>query len=71
MSTLSLDQMTIKEKLQIMEELWRDLCSNQDHIPVPQWHKDLLDNREEAFKSGQARLLDWETVKKRIADRIS
>jgi len=71
MSTLSLDQMTIKEKLQIMEELWRDLCSNQDQIPVPQWHKDLLDNREEALRKGQARLLDWETVKKRIADRIS
>lgn len=71
MSTLSLDQMTIKEKLQIMEELWRDLCSNKDQIPVPQWHKDLLDNREEALKKGQARFLDWETVKKRIADRIS
>jgi putative addiction module component (TIGR02574 family) len=71
MSTLSLDQMTIKEKLQIMEELWRDLCSNQDQVPVPQWHKNLLDNREEAFRNGQANLLDWETVKKRIADRIS
>ncbi|MEA2060862.1 MAG: addiction module protein [Thermodesulfobacteriota bacterium] len=34
MPTLPLEQMTVKEKLQIMEELWSDLCSNQNDIPV-------------------------------------
>jgi len=35
MPTLSLEQMTVKEKLQVMEELWSDLCCNQNQIPVP------------------------------------
>jgi hypothetical protein len=26
MPTLPLEQMTVKEKLQVMEELWSDLC---------------------------------------------
>ena len=42
MPTLPLEEMTVKEKLQVMEELWSDLCCNQNQIPVPQWHKDLL-----------------------------
>lgn len=70
MSTLSLGQMTIEEKLQIMEERWIGLCSDQDQIPVPQWHKDLLNNRERALEKRQSRLLDWETIKKRMADRM-
>ena len=71
MPTLPLEQMTVKEKLQAMEELWSDLCSNQNQIPVPQWHKDILDRREKLIKEGKATFVDWETAKKRIADRIS
>ena len=71
MPTLPLEKMTVEEKLQVMEELWSDLCCNQNHIPVPQWHKDILDKRENLVKEGKATFVDWETAKKRIADRIS
>jgi len=46
MPTLPLEQMTVEEKLQAMEELWSDLCCNQNQIPVPRWHKDILDRRD-------------------------
>ena len=71
MPTLPLEDMTVTEKLQVMEELWSDLCCNQDQIPVPQWHKDILDRREELVKQGKAIFVDLETAKKRIASRIS
>ncbi|MCR4290467.1 MAG: addiction module protein [Candidatus Scalindua sp.] len=71
MPTLPLEEMTVSEKLQVMEELWSDLCCNQDQIPVPQWHKDILDRREELVKQGKATFVDWKTAKKRIANRIS
>ena len=62
--------MTVREKLQIMEELWSDLSHNQSQIPVPQWHKDILNEREKLLKEGKAIFIDWETAKKRIADKI-
>jgi hypothetical protein len=71
MLTLPLEQMTVKEKLQAMEELWSDLSCNQNQIPVPQWHKDILDRREKLIKEGKATFVDWETEKKRIAYIIS
>ena len=71
MLTLPLEQMTVEEKLRVMEELWSDLCCNQSRIPVPQWHKDILNRREKLVKEGRATFVDWETAKKRIADRIS
>ena len=69
--TLRLDQMTIAEKLRAMEALWDDLCRREEDVPVPQWHKDLLDERERLVEQGKARFIDWETAKKRISERTT
>jgi len=63
-----LKKMTVKEKLQAMEELWSDLCCNQNQVPVPQWHKDTLDRQERLIKEGKATFVDWETAKKTDTD---
>jgi len=63
--------MSLEEKLRAMEELWDDLCRREDAIPVPQWHKDLLDERERLIQEGKATFVDWETAKKRISERTS
>jgi Putative addiction module component len=72
MSTmLQVDQMTLEEKLRVMEELWDDLCRREKDVPVPQWHKELLDERERAIEQGTARFSDWEAARKRISERTS
>ena len=63
--------MTLEEKLRVMEALWDNLCRNDESLPVHQWQKDLLDERERLVKDGKAQFVDWETAKKRIAQRIS
>ena len=68
---LQLDQMSLEEKLRAMEELWDDLCRREEAIPVPQWHKDTLDERERLIEQGKAQFLDWETAKKGISERTS
>lgn len=68
---LQIDQMTIAEKLRIMEELWDDLRTRAEGVPVPQWQKDLLDERERLIETGEAQLSDWETAKKRITEQTS
>lgn len=72
MSTeLQIDQMTLDEKLRAMEALWDDLCQHEEYIPVPQWQKDLLDERERLIEQGSAGFSDWEIAKKRISERTS
>jgi hypothetical protein len=68
---LQIAEMTLEEKLRAMEALWDDLCRREEALPVPQWHKDLLDERERLVEEGQARFIDWETAKKRISERTS
>ncbi len=69
-AALQIDQMTLEEKLRAMELLWENLILREQDIPIPQWHKDLLDEREHLVKEGKAKFLDWETAKAQIRSGI-
>jgi hypothetical protein len=71
MAVMSIDQMTLQEKLLAMEALWDDLCRREAGLPMLQWHKDLLDERERLIRDGKARFTDWETAKRRITGQTS
>jgi hypothetical protein len=68
--TLPLDQMTTAEKLRAMEALWADLSRNQENVPSPSWHEQILEEREQRVKSGQEKFVDWETAKQELRDRL-
>ena len=71
MPAVDLKQMTLSEKLSLMEALWDDLCRQEKDIPMPHWQKELLNEREREVKKGTAKFIPWERAKKRIAQRIS
>ena len=69
--TLPLREMSLSDKLQAMEAIWMDL-SNQDsgYVP-PQWHNEILKERQKRIDSGDISFTDWEVAKKEIRERIS
>lgn len=68
---LQIDQMSLEEKLRAMEALWDDLCRKPESVPVSNWQKNLLDERERSIKQGKSHFSDWESAKKRIAKKTS
>ena len=62
----SLHQLPLKEKLFVMEALWDDLSQTEAGLPVPQWHQDILDEREVQIAAGTAKFSDWEIAKQEI-----
>jgi hypothetical protein len=71
MAVIQIDQMTLEEKLLAMEALWDNLCRREEDLPMLQWHKDLLDEREGLVRDGKARFTDWGTAKRRITGQTS
>jgi hypothetical protein len=59
---LPLDQMSLAEKLEVMETLWADLSQHQDALPSPDWHEDVLQERKRLADDGQLKFLDWDTA---------
>ncbi len=69
MSIAEVKQLPFAEKLQIMEAIWEDLRAQADKVSVPQWHRDLLDERRKAVEDGREELLDWESIKDSLPSR--
>ena len=68
--TLPLEQMTVAEKLRIMETLWADLTREEANVPSPDWHEDILKEREARLKSGEEPPGLWETAKQELRERL-
>lgn len=68
---LPLKDMTLQEKLAVMESLWKDFARTPEAIESPAWHKDILDERRQRLAEGQSRFVDWETAKADIRHKLS
>ena len=54
----------------MMEALWEGIAPMESELEVPQWHKDLLDERAQLVQDGKADFIDWETAKQQIKNAI-
>ena len=68
---LPLQEMSLPDKLELLEALWDDLSRRPDKLPSPEWHKDVLEERRQRVQAGLETFSDWETAKQDIRRRIS
>ena len=67
---LPLAQMTVDEKLELIDQIWADLLEHEVRVPSPAWHGEVLGERERLAASGEAQFHDLAETKQRIADRL-
>ena len=65
---LPLDQMTVAEKLDLMEILWDDLSRNPGDIPSPDWHGEVLAERERLIEAGETKFLSLDEFRKNLME---
>ena len=68
--TLPLKEMSVEEKIQVMESIWKDLCGTAGSELSPDWHRNILADREAAILAGEDEILGWEIAKKKISEEL-
>lgn len=66
MNPPSIFDLSPAEKLQLVEDLWDDLASTPDAVPVHEWQKQELARRKGNLANHPNSGLSWEDVKQRI-----
>lgn len=66
MSIADVRKLPLREKLEIMEEIWIELREHVEELDVPVTHRKLLDSRRERAAAGKAAIRDWDQVKHTI-----
>jgi hypothetical protein len=68
---LPLAELTMPQKLELFEALWNDLTRDPTTLASPPWHEEILQEREKALATGEAKVSDWQEAKERIKRRVS
>jgi hypothetical protein len=68
--SLPLKEMSTSEKIAAMEMIWDDLLKDPESIPNPEWHADVLKERELRVSEGKSSFIDFSELKERIKKRI-
>ena len=64
----AVQNMSTEEKFLVIDMLWRDIAASNEEY-APQWHFDVLREREQSLADGTAKLLDWGDVKAELQSR--
>ena len=68
---LSVSELTLVQKLNLMEAIWDDLSKNDEILESPDWHETVLKDREEALSACKITVSDWKEAKERIRRNVS
>lgn len=56
--SVTISEMSIQEKLDMLELLWDDLCRQEAAVPLPAWQAAILRDRQAAIARGEAEYVD-------------
>ena len=67
---IEIQNLSRKEKIRLMEAIWDDLSKGEEELESPEWHREALRETEERLASGEEKLIDWETAKALLLNRL-
>lgn len=70
MINVALESLSVEEKLQMMESLWDSLFNVADTIDPPNWHGEVLAEREQGVGNGTDHFESWEMAKDTLRNQL-
>ena len=64
-----IEKMTVEEKLDAMELLWKSISRQPDQVPSPRWHGEIISERLAKIENGKAKFLTIEEARDRLQKR--
>jgi hypothetical protein len=64
-----IQSMSLTERLQAMELLWRSFSGSEDKVPSPDWHGEALSERLAKVEAGEGKFLTIPELKARLASK--
>ena len=57
------DALNIDEQIEYVQSLWDRIAASEDRVPVPDWHREILDERLADLQANPNAGRPWEEVR--------
>lgn len=61
-----IENMSVAERLQAMEQLWDALCHDTRDLASPDWHQEVLADRKLRAQTGESKFLTLAQLRSRL-----
>ena len=66
LTTDKLRLLPVAERLRLLEAVWESLADEPDSIEIPDWHREELGRRLEAYRKNPGDLRSWDDIEARL-----
>ncbi len=63
LSRLGLTDLSVLDRLDLIEELWDSIPDSLEGVPVPDWHREIVQRGVEFADANPEALIPWEEVR--------
>jgi putative addiction module component (TIGR02574 family) len=64
------DELSIDEQIEYVQTLWDRVTADPEKVPLPAWHKEIIQKRIAELESDPEGAAPWEDVREEIAGRL-
>jgi putative addiction module component (TIGR02574 family) len=64
------DDLSVNEKIDYLQSLWDRIAATPESIPVPEWHREILDERLRDLEADPNAGDSWDVVQKRLRGKL-
>jgi len=64
-----IDNLSLSEKLILVEDIWDSIARNNAELPLPEWQKTELDRRYSDYKNGKLKLYNLDVIHEELRNK--
>ena len=64
------DDLSIEEQIEYVQSLWDRIAASPQEIPVPEWHREIIDERLKDSEANPQAGESWDVVRERLRDKL-
>ncbi len=63
LQNIKLETLSLKEKINLVQNLWDEITAEQVFVEMPIEHSKILDERLQSIENGNANFVSWNEIK--------
>ncbi len=60
------DDLTVDDQIDYVQALWDRIAARPEAVPVPEWHKEVIEERLKEHRANPADVRPWSEIRERI-----
>ena len=64
------DDLSVDEQIDYVQELWDRIAARPEVVPVPEWHKKLIDERLKGHREDPSDVRSWSEVRESMEKEL-